>query len=146
MNKKLLLSLFTFLAVGACKKDSLGTKPVITFKSYSSSVAFANYNLDVTFDVADGDGDIENTFSVAGIYDLAPTDTIWTAKNMPDLDAHNGTKVNAEVVLHLSSIDFIRNDDNKPTDSVHFLVFIEDNAGTFSDTIATPKIEIQYDN
>ncbi|WP_343688201.1 hypothetical protein [Chitinophaga sp.] len=145
MKKIAFLSLFSLLAVGACKKDSLGTKPVIAFKSYSSSPVFANTGMDVTFDVSDGDGDIENTFNFAAIYDVAPTDTAFESRPMPGLDAHKGSKVTAEVVLHLIDTDFPQIGTNPvDKDSVHYLVFIVDDAGNRSDTIVTPKLQVRY--
>jgi hypothetical protein len=145
MKKIAFLSLFSLLAVGACKKDSLGTKPVIAFKSYSSSPVSADAGMDVTFDVSDGDGDIENSFNFAAIYDTAPTDTAFESRPMPGLDAHKGTKLTAEVILHLINTDFPQIGANPvEKDSVHYLVFIEDDAGNKSDTIVTPKLQVIY--
>ncbi|WP_343671847.1 hypothetical protein [Chitinophaga sp.] len=146
MKKIAFLSLFSLLAINACKKDSLGTKPVITFKSYSSSPVSASTGMDVTFDVSDGDGDIENTFNFAAIYDTAPDDTAFEGRPMPDLEGHNGTKLTAEVVLHLTGTDFPQIGANPiAKDSVHYLVFIQDNAGNYSDTIVTPKLQVIYE-
>lgn len=145
MKKIAFLSLFSLLAIGACKKDSLGTKPVITFKSYSSSPVSADAGMDVTFDVSDGDGDIENTFNFAAIYDIKPEDTAYESRPMPNLDAHKGSKLTAEVVLHLVATDFPQIGDNPiEKDSVHYLVFIQDDAGNYSDTIVTPKVQVLY--
>mgnify|MGYP000208609480 CR=1 FL=1 len=145
MKKIAFLSLFSLLAIGACKKDSMGTKPVIAFKSYSSSPVLANTGMDITFDVSDGDGDIENTFNFAAIYDVKPLDTAFESRPMPSLDAHKGSKLTAEVILHLISTDFPQIADNPiEKDSVHYLVFIKDDAGNNSDTIATPKVQVVY--
>jgi len=145
MKKMLFLSLFALMAITACKKDSLGTKPVITFKSYSSVPISSNYGLDITFEVKDGDGDIENSFNFAAIYDTQPTDTGFTSHPMPSLDAHKGSKLTAEVVLHLLSTDFPQTGPNPiPKDSVHYLVYIVDDANNHSDTIVTPKVEVRY--
>ncbi|SFW63526.1 hypothetical protein [Chitinophaga sancti] len=145
MKKIAFLSLFSLLAIGACKKDSIGTKPVITFKSYSSSPVSADAGMDITFNVTDGDGDIENTFNFAAIYDVKPLDTPFTSRPMPKLDAHKGTKLTAEVVLHLINTDFPQIADNPiKKDSVHYLVFIQDDAGNYSDTIVTPKLQVVY--
>ncbi|SEW27261.1 hypothetical protein SAMN05428988_3840 [Chitinophaga sp. YR573] len=145
MKKMLFLSLFALTAITACKKDSLGTKPVITFKSYSSVPISSSYGLDITFEVKDGDGDIENSFNFAAIYDTQPTDTAFESRPMPELDAHKGTKLTAEVVLHLVGTDFPQTGANPiPKDSVHYLVYIVDDANNHSDTIVTPKVEVQY--
>jgi hypothetical protein len=145
MKKILFLSLLALTVIVACKKDSIGTKPVITFVSYSSAPVIASYGLDVTFQVKDGDGDIENMFSFATIYDTSPLDTVFTHRQMPNLDAHNGTKLTAEVILHLEAIDFTPANSQLLKDSLHYLVFVKDNAGNISDTIATPKVEILYE-
>ncbi|SFE03528.1 hypothetical protein SAMN05518672_104215 [Chitinophaga sp. CF118] len=145
MKKMLFLSLFALAAITACKKDSLGTKPVITFKSYSYAPVDASLGLDVTFQVKDGDGDIENALQFTAIYDRNPTDTNFSGRPMPGLDASKRPNLSAEVVLHLGTIDFPNDPDNPVAkDSVHFLVYVVDNANNISDTIATPKVEILY--
>jgi len=146
MKKILVLSLFALAVISGsgCGKDSIGTKPMISFLSYSSDPVIPSNGLDVHFQVKDGDGDIENTFNFAPIYDLQVDDTVFAPRQMPKLDAHNGTNLTAEVILHLEPIDFPGNTTGIPKDSVHYLVFIKDNAGNISDTIATPKVEILY--
>lgn len=146
MKKILVLSLFALAVISGsgCGKDTIGTKPMISFLSYSSDPVIPSNGLDVHFQVKDGDGDIENTFNFAPIYDLQVDDTAFAARQMPKLDAHNGTNLTAEVILHLEPIDFPGNTTGIPKDSVHYLIFIKDNAGNISDTIATPKVEILY--
>jgi hypothetical protein len=147
MKKTLILSLFTLAAIcGGCGKDSIGTKPMVSFLSYSSSPVIASFGMDVNFQVKDGDGDIENSFNFAAIYDTSPLDTAFESRPMPGVEAHKGTDLTAEVILHLSGIDFPQNGTNPvPKDSVHYLVFITDNAGNISDTITTPKLEVLYE-
>ncbi|SDG08883.1 hypothetical protein [Chitinophaga filiformis] len=145
MKKILVLSLFALAVISGsgCGKDSIGTKPMISFLSYSSDPVISSNGMDVHFQVKDGDGDVENSFNFVAIYDIqVDTDTVFTSRKMPNLDAHNGTNLTAEVILHQESIDFPNT--GIPKDSVHYLVFITDNAGNISDTIATPKIEILY--
>lgn len=147
MKKILVLSLFALAVISGsgCGKDSIGTKPMISFLSYSSSPVIPANGLDVHFQVKDGDGDVESTFSFVAMYDLQPsTDTVFEHRDMPGLDAHNGTNLNAEVILHLQPIDF-PGAGTTPKDSLHFLVYVTDNAGNISDTIATPKVEIVYE-
>lgn len=142
MKKILVLSLFALAVISGsgCGKDSIGTKPMISFLSYSSSPVIPSNGLNVHFQVKDGDGDIENTFHFATIYDIqTEPDTTFAERAMPDLEAHNGTNLTAEVILNLEPIDFTT---NVPKDSLHYLVFITDNAGNISDTIVTPKVEI----
>jgi hypothetical protein len=116
---------------------------MISFLSYSSDPVIPSIGLDVHFQIKDGDGDVENTLSFAAIYDLQPEpDTAFTHREMPNLDAHNGTNLTAEVILHLEPIDFPNTGIQK--DSVHYVAYITDNAGNISDTIATPKVEIIY--
>jgi hypothetical protein len=146
MKKVIILSLFSLVAVTACKKDdSVGTTPVITFKSYSSSPVVAANGMDMTFEVKDGDGDIENSLNFAAIYDTDLVDTAFQARPMPGLDNNKGRNLTAEVVLHLLGTDFPQVGTNPVAkDSVHFLVYIQDDAGHISDTIATPKIQVIY--
>ena len=146
MKKTVFLSLLSLLTVTACKKDSMGTKPVISFTSYSSSPIHSSVGADLTFQVTDGDGDIENTLNFAAIYDTDPTDTAFDGRPMPNLDAHKGSNLKAEVILHLTSTDFPQIGANPVAkDSVHYLVYIEDDAGNVSDTIVTPKVQVLYD-
>lgn len=146
MKKILFLSLFALTVVVACKKDSIGTKPQISFMSYSSSPVYSSNGMDITFEVRDGDGDIENTLNFAAVYDIDPTlDTTYEGRPMPDLDAHAGGNLKAEVTLHLIGTDFPQIAPNPILkDSVHYLVFVLDNAGNSSDTIVTPKVEVLY--
>lgn len=146
MKKSLLLSLFALTVITACKKDSIGTKPVITFKSYSYTPIDNRVGVDITFEVKDGDGDIENSFNWAAIYDRDSTrEPIFTARQMPGIDQHKGTKLTADVILHLGTID-IENDSTNSIlkDSVRFVVFVIDNKDNSSDTIKTPKVEVLY--
>jgi hypothetical protein len=147
MKKILVLSLLALSAImGGCGKETIGTKPMISFLSYSSSPVIASFGMDVNFQVKDGDGDIENSFNFAPIYDTKPFDTAFESRDMPNVDAHKGTNLTAEVILHLTGTDFPQTGDNPiPKDSLHYLVFITDNAGNISDTIATPKIEVLYE-
>lgn len=148
MKKILVLSLFALAVISGsgCGKDSIGTKPMISFLSYSSSPVIPANGLDVHFQVKDGDGDVESTFSFVAMYDIqASTDTVFEHRDMPGLDAHNGTNLNAEVILHLQPIDFPGGPPAVTKDSLHYLVYVTDNAGNISDTIATPKVEIVYE-
>lgn len=147
MKKTLVLSLFALAAIcGGCGKDSIGTKPMLTFLSYSSSPVISSFGMDVRFQVKDGDGDIENTFNFAPIYDTKPLDTAFESRDMPGVEAHKGTNLTAEVILHLMGTDFPQTGDVPiPKDSLHYLVFITDNAGNISDTLVTPKIEVLYE-
>jgi hypothetical protein len=144
MKKLLFLSLFSLVVYTACKKDSLGTKPVLSFISYSSNPIIAAGGADVTFNIKDGDGDVENTFNFTAIYDRDPTDTNFAARQMPGLENFKGSKLDAEVVLHLLDNDLNVNAVPGLKDSVHFLVYVIDNANNSSDTIATPKVQIIY--
>lgn len=148
MKKILVLSLFALAVLSGfgCGKDTIGTKPMISFLSYSSDPVIPSFGMDVRFQVKDGDGDIENTFNFSAIYDLQPEpDTVFESRKMPGLDAHKGTNLSAEVILHLDPIDFPGGSPGIPKDSLHYLVFITDNAGNISDTIVTPKVEIVYE-
>lgn len=149
MKKILVLSLFALAVISGsgCGKDSIGTKPMISFLSYSSDPVIPANGLEVRFQVKDGDGDIENSLNFAIIYDIQrdpDADTVFDSRQMPKLDAHNGTNLTAEVLLQLDPIDFPGGTVGVPKDSLHYLVFVTDNAGNISDTIATPKVEIVY--
>jgi hypothetical protein len=145
MKKILVLSLFALAVISGsgCGKDSIGTKPMLSFLSYSSDPVIPTNGLEVRFQVKDGDGDIENQFWFSAIYDTAPEDTNFTSRQMPKLEAHNGTNLTAEVLLQLDAID-LAGTSGVPKDSVHFLIYIVDNANNTSDTIATPKVEVIY--
>ena len=150
---KKILSLFavTTLVLAACSKDSgSGTKPEISFKSYSIPFIVDSLvdNFDVSFQVKDGDGDIENLFYFQTIIDSDPLtaeDTVYQFRQMPNIGAHKGSKVDDEVIYNMISSDFkIYNINIKP-DSLRLRVFIIDEAGHSSDTILTPKLGIIKD-
>lgn len=150
---KKLLSLFAVvtLTVVACSKDDgPGTKPEISFKSYS--IPFIVDSLvdafDVTFQVRDGDGDIQAQFFFRTIIDSDPTtatDSTYQARQMPSIGVHKGSKVDAEVIYNMISSDFKFYDINIKPDSLRLEVFIVDEAGNSSDTIQTPKLAIIKD-
>ncbi|PWV49819.1 hypothetical protein [Chitinophaga sp. S165] len=146
MKKILVLSLFALAVISGsgCGKDSIGTKPMLSFLSYSSDPVIPANGLEVRFQVKDGDGDIENEFWFSPMYDTAPEDTNFTSRKMPDLEAHNGTSLNAEVLLQLDPIDLSGGTGGIAKDSLHFLIYIVDNANNISDTISTPKVEVIY--
>lgn len=141
--------LFLFLLAGvfyACKKDNIGTKPILSFKGYSiDSVVSSTQQMIVTMNVQDGDGDIEDSLWIAPLFDSKGLhqDTFYSIKQMPQIGANRGSKVNAEVNILLKSIEF-KLVQNTGLDSIHFVVFIKDNAGHFSDTIATSKMSYNY--
>lgn len=141
--------LFLFLLAGlfyACKKDNIGTKPILSFRGYSiDSVVSSTQQMIVTMNVEDGDGDIEDSLWIAPLFDSKGLhqDTFYSIKQMPQIGANKGNKVNAQVDILLKSIEF-KLVQNTGMDSIHFLVFIKDNAGHFSDTIATSKMSYNY--
>ncbi|HEU4554215.1 MAG TPA: hypothetical protein VFS25_15325 [Chitinophaga sp.] len=147
MKKILLLSAAVSLIFTACSKDSAsGTKPTITFKSYSIPyIDSLTSDFDAAFQVTDGDGDIQNTFNFRIILDSDPTtlnDTVFEARQMPDIGAHKGSKVDAEVIYNLQGSDFKIYDPFVKPDSLRLQVFIMDDEGHSSDTITTPKLGI----
>jgi hypothetical protein len=141
MKKILFLSLLVGLFY-ACKKDKIGTKPILTFKGYSlDSVTLKTDKMTVFMNVEDGDGDIEDTLTIAPIIDSHGPDTAFIRKKMPPIGANRGNKVKAEVQILLDNAEIrFGNYPSIPNDSIHFEVFIRDNAGNISDTIFTPKI------
>lgn len=149
MKKVIILSLLSLSIITSCSKDKgSDTKPVITFTSYSYAPIQAAGGVDVTFEVRDGDGDIENTFNVAPIFDQDPTipDSVpFTPHPMPGLDNNKGRNLTAQVILHLFPTDFPQVGANPVTkDSVRYRVFVVDDAGHSSDTIVTPKVQVLY--
>ncbi|WP_143310129.1 hypothetical protein [Chitinophaga vietnamensis] len=145
MKKFLILILLTGLFY-ACKKDNYGSKPILTFKGYSTSaLTTATTNLDIILNVKDGDGDIEDTIAWERHYYIPPaTVPVFQVWKMPNIGQHEGHSVDAEVSLHLGTSDFrgwVEGTGTRP-DSIWFRVFIVDKAGHHSDTIITPKLPI----
>lgn len=142
MKKILFLSLLVGLFY-ACKKDKIGTKPILSFKGYSAdSITPFTQDFIVSVNVEDGDGDIEDTVGIAVLKNSEVAqhkDTFWTQLKMPSIGQNRGNKVKAEVILPLTSETYGFNYQHAAGDSAWFLVFIRDNAGNISDTIATPK-------
>ncbi|KAA2243681.1 hypothetical protein F0L74_14475 [Chitinophaga agrisoli] len=144
MKKLLSLSAVACLLMVACSKDSIGTKPVLTFKSYSQPVVDltnSESGLQAFFQIQDGDGDIENGFWVQTFFDSVTDSLNFERKQMPNIDAHVGGKVDAEVILTLDNISLSPPNNTVP-DSIHFRIYVEDNAGNKSDTITTPKVAL----
>lgn len=149
MKKILPLLVVTALMIAACSKDdNIGTKPELTFKSFS--VPYVVYgetdNFDVTFQIKDGDGDIQNLFYFQTIIDKNPdthaNDTSWQPRRIPSIETHHGSKVDAELIYNMYNTDFILYDATSKPDSLRIRAFVIDEAGHSSDTIETPKLAI----
>ncbi|MCW3463885.1 hypothetical protein [Chitinophaga nivalis] len=141
--------LFLFLVAGffyACKKDGVGPKPIVTFKSYSvDSITPATNDMTIFLNVEDGDGDIEDTLTLGTIilshFKDGKIDTAWTPKSMPEIGRSKGLNVKAEVRIPLQTIEIKFSDYvTIPKDSINFSIIIKDRAGNISDTLITPKI------
>jgi len=143
MKKMLLLSVIICLAY-ACKKESMSSKPQISFKSYSiPSIDTLTQEFNIEFNVKDGDGDIEDYIYMLNYVDGTPpqNEDDFASRKMPSIEANKGNSVNAIVSVRMENNDFRVNiDDNIDPDSFHVRAFIIDNAGNSSDTITTPKI------
>lgn len=151
MKKIFVLStiLLTFLG---CKKDPAleGNKPKLTFKSVSTEDVPADMQmLTFTFQLQDADGDTENAMYVNDI--RFEDETKFDEVFMPLLEAHKGTKIDAEVTLYVSDMsDNVRmrlregrDHSLVPNpDTLQYRVFILDNAGNSSDTLTLPKVAI----
>ncbi|HEY8958762.1 hypothetical protein [Chitinophaga sp.] len=137
--------LFLFLLAGvfyACKKDKIGTKPILSFKGYSlDSVVASTQQVGISLNVEDGDGDIEDSLWIAPLFDSRgpAQDTLFDKKKMPGIGANRGNSVKAEVVISLISTEF-KLEQRTVDDSIHWVIFVRDNSGNISDTIATPKL------
>ena len=147
---KKLLPLFTVgalvLAMACSKDNNLGTKPQLIFKSYSIPyIDTSVQSFDVTFQVKDGDGDLENLFYFLPVVDSDPAtaeDTVYQFRRMPNIGVHEGKKVDAELIYNMVGTDFkIVNNPIQP-DSFRIKAFVVDEAGHSSDTILTPKLAL----
>nr|WP_295873828.1 hypothetical protein [uncultured Chitinophaga sp.] len=138
--------LYLLLAVGllyACKKDNVGAKPLLYFKSYQpDSITPETQQFILTMRVEDGDGDIEDSIGVAMLKDSEQAvnkDTIWQFYKMPKIGQNRGNSVKADVIMPFGEIDFAAAYNPAPGDSAHYIVFLRDNSGNISDTVPTPK-------
>jgi hypothetical protein len=141
-----LLAVATLVLTACSKDDNLGTKPEIVFKSYSVPYIVKGMdNFDVTFQIKDGDGDIQSLFYFQTLIDSKPDlqdDSTFQPRRMPNIETHHGTKIDAELIYNMYGPDFVFYDEIAQPDSLRLKVFIVDEAGHSSDTILTPKIAI----
>lgn len=146
MKKLLLLSLVVGLASLSCKKDKLGSKPVLTFLNYSLSEVKQPLNGMIMYlNVKDGDGDVEKKISFQIILkSKTQKDSIrFTDKDMPKLEGSKGTRLDAEIQILFDNTEMSPAYTGGPWDSLNYRIYIEDNAGNISDTIVTPKLPIR---
>ncbi|WP_291913628.1 hypothetical protein [Chitinophaga sp. CB10] len=144
MKKFLFLFLVIALAA-ACKKDSYGPVPILTFEGYTVPAVDSNTNsFEAIFRVKDGDGDIDSSIFYTIHYHIPSTLEVQDNKKMPDIGQNAGKSVNAQVRVTLQKIDFQRWVEHTGTrpDSLWMEVFVQDRAGNISDTIKTTKIPI----
>ncbi|WP_341837425.1 hypothetical protein WJU16_06025 [Chitinophaga pollutisoli] len=152
MKKILPLSALALMAFMGCKKDGdTGTKPILTFKSASSTdIPKEQEEFTMTFNVKDGDGDLEGTWNVVELYHFDDHDK-YDQLDLPKLEAHAGVKLDAEMILILSDVregNFLKvrtwsRDPLSDPDTIQLKVFVLDKKGNSSDTILTPKIVVR---
>ncbi len=148
MKKILALFAVVSLMLIACSKDdNAGTKPELVFKEYS--VPFIVDTLmdqfNVTFQIRDGDGDIESFFYFQTVIDSRPetdTSTVYEPRQIPSIGVHAGRKLDAELIYTMLGVDFKTYDNFTKPDSLRIRAFVVDKAGNSSDTIITPKLAI----
>ncbi|UYQ91294.1 hypothetical protein MKQ68_14470 [Chitinophaga horti] len=148
MKKLFILSAVLLTTVMGCSKEENGDdKPVIKFKSYSVPEIPAGFqgNLVVTLDVADGDGDIEDTLFIQTNWTTSTTTLNYDPRRMPGIGAYKGTNLKAEVQLLLDNTYVIPNPEGyQDNDSIYFRIYVQDNSKNISDTIVTPPIRIYH--
>ena len=153
MKKILTLPALALMVFMGCKKDGdIGSKPILTFKSASTEdVPKEQEEFTFTFNIKDGDGDLEGSWNVVDLYHYADPDK-FDQLDLPKLEAHAGVKLDAEMILILSDLrqgNFlpVRNwsapNAFRP-DTIQLKIFVLDKKGNSSDTITTPKIVVRY--
>ncbi|RAJ05120.1 hypothetical protein LX64_02274 [Chitinophaga skermanii] len=144
--KKLFLLLAVVIVAYACSKDSSGDgKPSIAFRSYNmSEIPNPAPPIVVYLNLKDSDGDIEDRLFVRLNYFSDGGDTItynFEPFNLPKLGSYRGSNINATIEFRPNDT-YLNPKENMPLDSVWFSMYVQDNAGNISDTIATPRILI----
>lgn len=152
MKKILTLSALALTAFMGCKKDGdIGTKPVLTFKSASSQdIPKEQEEFSMTFNVKDGDGDLEGSWNVVELYHYADPDK-FDQLPLPALEAHAGVKLDAEMIVYFSDLrqeNFLKvrtwsEPPKSDPDTIQLKIFVLDKKGNSSDTIITPKIVVR---
>lgn len=134
--------LYLLLAAGllyACKKDKIGSKPLLYFKSYQpDSITPDTKQFILTMRVEDGDGDIEDSIAVGMLKDSEQAitkDTIWTFFKMPKIGQNRGNSVKADVIMPFGEIDLQLPTTPLPV-TVHTMSFF---CGTIPVISATPS-------
>lgn len=153
MKKFLPLSALALMIFMGCKKDGdIGSKPILTFKSASTEdVPKEQEEFTFTFNIKDGDGDLEGSWNVVDLYHYADPDK-FDQLDLPKLEAHAGVKLDAEMILILSDL---RQGNFLPVrlwaepnpfrpDTIQLKIFVLDKKGNSSDTVLTPKIVVRY--
>jgi hypothetical protein len=149
MRYVLLITILSLLFV-ACKKDSGGSAPQISYVSLSSntaSQAVVNQGPILTIHVKDADGDLgfiqgsDTSFVfvknlLSGILDSIP---------FPDIDGNTGKNFSSDVLVSLSPIlgDSLGTSGAR-IDTLYFQVYVKDFAQHVSDTIVTPEPVYYY--
>ncbi len=149
MKKSLLIAADLGVMI-ACKKDGSGTKPVISFNSYSSDYLLfsdsatntSQQPITVSLNISDGDGDIEDTIAILSHTNANGPAADYVYAQMPDIGANKGHSVSGQVSIRLEATDIVDINPTAKPDSIWFTAFVKDNAHHSSDTIATPKIPI----
>lgn len=147
--KATIAAILFFFVFSSCKKDKFTTEPQISFKSFSSNVAFSN-NLDprigpvLNIKLTDAEGDFGfGTGDTSYVYVkniTIPPFRIDSFRFPPDLSTVNRKNLNVDVGVLINRVLVTSGQSNRPyTDTLFFEVFVRDFAGNKSNVITTPE-------
>ncbi len=135
------------IAILACSKDSVNTRPSLTLKSFNPEIIAANSNAQVKFTFGDKEGDLDSLI----IYKIrlnkrtTPTTRDSLKFSVPDIEKNTS----GDVIVDLTYQNHLISATNPPTtgtpprrewDTLTFKFVLRDKAKNVSDTVVVSPI------
>lgn len=155
MKTKILILLVAILVINACNKDKFQTKPVLNFKSVSTTNVPAGGDITFNIEISDKQGDIDSVIywkkvSFVDTLNNLPKTTSPSAKDSIDIpsDLPLGKKFDGEFAITFVNANGVGVNISPAVpgknDSCVFKFWMRDYGNHVSDTVTSPVIIIQH--
>jgi hypothetical protein len=147
MRYTILFSIFLFAILAGCKKDKLGSKPSLKFKSVSTTVLPQHQLIQFTLSFTDAEGDLNDSMFVEKVEPTCVNSNNSGTYIIPDFPVSKNQKGDLIVTFGNNPNDiayFNMAPQCSRNDTAVFRFAIKDKANHVSDTVSSPPIIIIY--
>jgi hypothetical protein len=145
--KQIVISCFLAMAIAACSKDKVETKPHLTFKSVNTDIVDQNNALRVTLEFTDQEGDLDSLYVIRQrLNNRGPAYRILDYA-IPEFAGQNKGQLlltlnyQTDLVVNLNALRIPGSNParNEP-DTLQLKFYVVDKAGNRSDSTASKQI------